>query len=115
MDGLARNYLHHAADSSFPSDHTTLFFAFGFSLWIERPAILRRVGEGLLVLACAVGWSRIYLGAHYPLDILGAAVIGFVSAMLFSIRPGRAVRDYATGLGEKLYALPFDLTGFRRR
>lgn len=37
MDGLARNYLHHAADSSFPSDHATVLFALAWSLFLTPP------------------------------------------------------------------------------
>jgi undecaprenyl-diphosphatase len=35
--------------------------------------------------ACAIGYARIYVGVHYPLDILGGALIGLVSAWLVSL------------------------------
>lgn len=70
MDGMARNYLHHVADSSFPSDHATVLFALAWSLLLTPPALLKRLWLALLVIACGVGWSRVYLGAHYPLDLI---------------------------------------------
>lgn len=115
MVGLAHNYLHHASDSSFPSDHATLLFALAFSLWIEPPARLHRAGQALLLLACAVGWSRVYLGAHYPLDIVGAGAIGLVCAALFATRAGGKIPDHATALCQWLCALPQQIGGSRRR
>lgn len=116
MDGLARNYLRHVPDGSFPSDHATVLFALAWSFLLVRPAWLRapHLGFALLALACTVGWSRMYLGAHYPLDVVGGAFVGLLSALLVASRVGLALRDFLTDLGEKLYALPFDIFGFRR-
>jgi len=111
MDGLARNYLHHAPDSSFPSDHATLLFALGFSFWALRPTIWPSLWILPLALACAVGWVRVYLGAHYPLDIVGAALLGLTGAFLLTTPPGRRTRDAVTSLGVWLYGFP---AGFRR-
>jgi undecaprenyl-diphosphatase len=38
-----------------------------------------------LIFAIAVGYARIYVGVHYPLDIVGGAMIGLVSAWLVSL------------------------------
>jgi len=106
MDGLARNYLRHAPDSSFPSDHATLLFALGFSFLAARPAIWRSLWLFPMALACAVGWARVYLGAHYPLDIAGAALLGLASAAVLTTLPGRRTRDAVTSLGVWLYGFP---------
>jgi undecaprenyl-diphosphatase len=109
--GLARNYLHHAADNSFPSDHATLLFALGFSFLAVRPAIWRSLWLLPMMLACAVGWARVYLGAHYPLDIAGAALLGLVSAIILITSLGRRTRDAVMSLGVWLYTIP---VGFSR-
>ena len=114
MDGLARNYLHHAADSSFPSDHAIVLFTLAWSLLLTPPGWLKRVWLALLLVACAVGWSRIYLGAHYPLDIVGAAVLGLVTAYGVNRSSLNRWRDLGTDLAEKLYSLPLDLLSKRK-
>lgn len=93
MDGGARNYLHHVADSSFPSDHATVLFALAFSLIFGPLRRLRLAGLTLLTLALSVSWARVYLGAHYPFDVLGGAGIGFMYALAFAHRPLRDVSD----------------------
>ncbi|SOC23225.1 undecaprenyl-diphosphatase [Ureibacillus xyleni] len=67
-----------AIDNSFPSDHTILFFSFCMSFWLFKKG--RRF---LWILtAMLVGVSRIWVGVHYPLDVLVGAFIGIVSAVL---------------------------------
>lgn len=71
MDGPALNYLDHIRDRSFLSDHATLLFAIAFAFWVHRPASLPSLWVPALALALAVGWARVFLGAHYPRDIAG--------------------------------------------
>jgi len=68
----------HAADPSFPSDHSTLAFSLAFSLMFVK----RRAGLMMLVLAILTGISRIFVGVHYPGDILGAIILSFVTSLL---------------------------------
>ena len=68
--GLGHQFMPHAPEASFPSDHATLLFSLGLALLI-RPAT-RSLGGGLLFLGGAVAWARVYLGVHFPLDMLGA-------------------------------------------
>ncbi|WP_066315377.1 undecaprenyl-diphosphatase [Bacillus sp. FJAT-29814] len=68
----------HEIDNSFPSDHTILFFSISFSIWLVR----KREGWLWLLLAIAVGLSRIWVGVHYPVDILVAAVYGMGAALI---------------------------------
>ena len=73
MIGLGHTYLSHAADSSFPSDHLTLLWAVGFSFLMHRSP--RMAGIMLSLLGLPVAWARIYLGVHFPLDMIGAALV----------------------------------------
>lgn len=61
-------------DSSFPSKHTILAFALSTSIFL-RDRILGTVMYGLSLLT---GFSRIWIGHHYPSDIIGSAVIGSI-------------------------------------
>jgi len=63
-------------DGSFPSGHAATSFAAATILSFAFP----RLAPFLFVLAAAVAWSRVYVGVHYPLDILGGAVLGVLLA-----------------------------------
>ncbi|MBS2965917.1 phosphatase PAP2 family protein [Actinocrinis puniceicyclus] len=59
------------ADYSFPSDHTTFVVALAAGLWI----VGRKLGIIAAILAAIEGFDRVYLGQHYPHDVLGGAVL----------------------------------------
>jgi len=65
-------------NNSFPSDHTILFFSFCMSLWLLKK------GKWILwiLLAILVGISRIWIGVHYPLEVIVGALIGIISAII---------------------------------
>ncbi len=75
-------HLQAVTGSSFPSGHTTQASAFWFSLVFAMPAVgaspkLTRVAAGLaLLIALAVGASRVYLGVHYPSDVIAGMLLG---------------------------------------
>ena len=70
MIPLGHTWISHPADNSFPSDHATVMFSAAFALLSLR---LRAPGLLMLLAALPVAWSRIYLGVHFPLDMVGAA------------------------------------------
>jgi len=67
-----------ATGFAFPSGHTALAFALATSasLCLENPY----ASLPLFVWAGMVGYGRIYLGLHYPSDVLGGIVLGVASA-----------------------------------
>lgn len=58
---------------SFPSGHTASAFAAAGVLWQRSP---KWCGAAALLVAVLIALSRIYLGVHYPSDVLGGALIG---------------------------------------
>ena len=69
-----------ADDFSFPSGHTTNSLACGWVLFRRAPKKWWRVTA--LVMAILISLSRLYVGIHYPTDVLGGAVIGIGSACI---------------------------------
>ncbi|EPY5350788.1 TPA: phosphatase PAP2 family protein [Klebsiella variicola] len=80
MVPLGYVWFSHTADYSFPSDHMTIFVCFALAL-ISAKAV--RTGLVVLGISILVAWSRIYLGVHFPLDMIGGVITGMVSNALF--------------------------------
>jgi undecaprenyl-diphosphatase len=91
----ARPYVTHPAqthlliarshDPSFPSDHATGAFALAFGIWLYD----RTAGTVLLVLAAIMGFARVYVGTHYPGDVIAGALIGVGVATVLHLLPTR--------------------------
>lgn len=91
-----------AGGASYPSGHTTAATMFALAAaWAlaarVRPGWHRRaVWAGAGVYAVTVGWSRVWLGVHWPTDVVGAWLLSLAwlagSAALLSIAPGWSIR-----------------------
>ena len=119
----------HAADASFPSDHEAVAAAIAAVLVIAALLIRRRerrivpassatsaradTGPGRLasvfaalavVIAAAIGLARIYVGVHYPGDILGGALCGVIGALvaLALLRIAEPILAIVVGLAARL-------------
>ncbi len=64
-------------DGSFPSGHATTSFAAAMVLTFAWP----RWAPAFFLLALAIGFSRVYVGVHYPLDVVGGAALGILVAL----------------------------------
>ncbi len=65
-------------DSSFPSGHTSHAFVMVVVIW---STLKRKYGVIALVMAILIAFSRLYLGVHYPSDVLAGVVIGILSGL----------------------------------
>lgn len=67
-----------SADFSFPSDHSTMAGAVTAGLFLVDPVL----GSASLVLALVMAFSRVYIGAHYPYDVLAGLAVGAAVVLL---------------------------------
>lgn len=67
-------------DFSFVSDHATLTMAMGVALFVAN----RRFGLVGIGLALLEGFCRVYMGVHYPTDVVGGFALGTAVALLLS-------------------------------
>ena len=65
-------------DQSFPSGHSTFFFTLSFVIWFYN----QELGSWMLLNSFLIGLSRIFVGVHYPLDILGGSFLGYLVAFI---------------------------------
>lgn len=90
IEGLTR-IIEKQSDRSFPSGHTANSMAVGVSLWlISRKCELlgdqklyfpKAAGWAVLVWSVLVGLSRLYVGVHFPTDVLGGAIIAITDSL----------------------------------
>jgi len=81
LEGVKKIIAGNTDYQSFPSGHTTIFFALATAIYFFN----KKLGIVSFVVAILVGLSRIFVGVHWPIDILGGAVIGIVSGILVQI------------------------------
>jgi undecaprenyl-diphosphatase len=80
VDGLGVQLVEHAPDSSFPSDHTTFIFSISVMLLFNKST--RTIGIILFFISIISGVSRVFVGVHFPLDILSAIFVAIISSVV---------------------------------
>ncbi len=78
VEGLI-NLVDKQKDFSFPSGHAAHAFAVGVVILIMMP---RKIGVPIFVISILMALSRLYIGVHYPTDVIAGATIGTIIAFV---------------------------------
>jgi undecaprenyl-diphosphatase len=92
--GLGVQWVPQGVRPGFPSLHAAGTFAAAFSLWC-LPSRLPMYAA--LLVAAVVAWSRMYLGLHFPSDILAAVMLGALVSILVERGVSRPLSLLASG------------------
>ena len=110
MLGLSPQHIEHGARAGLPSTHASVMFTVAFMLLTD--VRLRAIGWAVLAMSVLTAWSRVYVGVHFPVDVMAGALLGGGIAM--------AAQALRTGTGRlreraepQLTALSQALTGPR--
>lgn len=76
-----------SADPSFPSDHASAAFGIAFAVFLFD----RAVGSFFIAAATCISVGRIFVGAHYPADVLAGTLVGCGAALLVVRVAGPAI------------------------
>lgn len=94
----------HAKDASLPSDHATGTMSIALGLGKYNKAI----SVTLSILSLIVGFSRVYVGHHYPADVISAYILVFVTNYLYNLKLRNKVEALYETLEKKVaYKLGF--------
>ena len=72
---IGRTLIEHAPTGSFPSNHMSIFSGIAFAYYFSPQ---RDLGRILIWTAWLVAWSRVYVGVHFPIDMLGAFLMAII-------------------------------------
>ncbi len=100
--GIGHTLLDHRASAAFPSNHAIVCFTWSVTLAIFGR---RSLACGIAAIGILVAWSRIYLGVHFPIDMVGAAAISAavaVAAATIMARFGSILLDLCDSMQERL-------------
>lgn len=116
--GVGTNLLPHAPTSAFPSNHASLMFTSAFVLMGMAARTPRLLGRLLLICALPVCWARIYLGVHWPVDMLGGLLVSIAVALIMRTasarETSRIVSTILEGIYRRLMAWPIARGWLRR-
>lgn len=94
----AETLVSRAHDHSFPSDHCVIAGAFVVGLWL----VDKRLGAIGALLAIVLAFVRVYVGVHYPGDVVAGLLIGGAIAAVICL----GLRGPATAVAERLLETP---------
>ena len=96
--GLGHQLIYHANDSSFPSDHATLAFSIAFSFIILNKR--KSLGIICLISAFIISFARVYVGVHFPFDIVGSFIVSLFSTGIIYVsrKPLGGVNNFLIGI-----------------
>ena len=89
--------VHRSADASFPSDHATMAGAAAMGLLLVN----RRLGALAAVAALLMAFTRVYVGAHYPVDVVAGLAVGAAVAALTQLAAPLVARLLPRLLGRR--------------
>ena len=78
IDGLT-SLVGEQSDFSFPSGHTSSAFSVAVVMFMLMP---KKYGVPALIVATLIAYSRLYVGVHYPSDVIGGLIIGILAAVI---------------------------------
>jgi len=76
--GLVNLLTYERTDLSFPSEPAAVAFTFATGVWLVKRG---RLGIVMFLMAALLAFARVYVGVHYPLDVIGGAAIGIVASL----------------------------------
>jgi membrane-associated phospholipid phosphatase len=92
-EGIVSRRVETATGYAFPSGHTQSATAFWTPLMLAAKGMIGRVVPILIILC--VGWSRLYLGVHYPRDVLGGIAFGVLVTLIMRFLLKKNLRGVA--------------------
>lgn len=118
--GLSPEHIAHGARAGLPSTHASVMFTTAFVLMLHRP--LRDMGWAMAGIAVVTSWARVYVGVHFPFDIVAGALLGAVLAGALSTVWPRLQAQAATlatrydyGVGPSVALMPRRLVRLSRQ
>lgn len=86
-----------SVDPSFPSDHATFAFALALPILVRN----KYFGRVMIVMSLLLSFSRVYVGTHYPLDVVGGEIIAYATYKVIHKYP--KYFDYILGFVWKMW------------